>query len=125
MHGWLEKNYPTVESRIGKCEKVTKELNDILVHLTRVRGFYHCPIWGRREHWWLVNDFTDEIFDPTAAQFPSKGITGVYEEWDEEQEEPVGMCMDCGDYVYPPRLAFCSDKCEKRGMAYLNDKEPL
>jgi hypothetical protein len=35
-----------------------------------------CPIWGARDHFWCV-DGEDNVVDPTASQFPSKG-TGVY-----------------------------------------------
>lgn len=79
----------------GKCEEITAAMAEAFPELRRVRGHYHCWIWGKREHWWLMDG--DEVVDPTAAQFPSKG-EGSYVEW--EGEEPTGMCPNCGEYCY-------------------------
>lgn len=79
----------------GTCHEVTKEMAKEFPELQRVRGHYFCWVWGEREHWWLTNG--DEVIDPTASQFPSKG-GGEYEEW--EGPEPTGMCPNCGEYCY-------------------------
>lgn len=82
----------------GQCEEVTTAMAEAFPELRRVRGHYHCWIWGKREHWWLVGKH-GSVIDPTAAQFPSKGA-GRYEEWDESQPESTGMCPNCGEYCY-------------------------
>ena len=58
--------------------------------------------------WWLV-DTDGQIVDPTRAQFPSKGF-GTYVQWDENQKEPTGSCMNCGTYCYDGD-ACCSTGC--------------
>jgi len=50
---------------------------DVLV--TLVRGHYYCPIRVRSEqHWW----WDGVIIDPTRLQSPSRGVSGVYTEFD-------------------------------------------
>lgn len=96
----------------GKCEKITKEMKEAFPELIRVRGHYHCPIWGRRAHWWFTTP-DGKIVDPTKRQFPSGGI-GKYVPWDESKPEPTGKCQNCGKYVYNYGY-FCSDKCREKG----------
>ncbi len=78
------------------CRIVTKQMAKEFPELRRVRGHYYCWVWDKREHWWLTNG--DEIIDPTASQFPSKG-EGRYEEFD-DGPEPTGMCLECGEYTF-------------------------
>ena len=93
----------------GKCKEITEQMAKKHPELTRVRGHYHCPIWGKRAHWWL-KDEQGNIVDPTAAQFPSRG-GGKYEEWDESKIEPTGKCLDCGGDAFNGDT-FCSSRCE-------------
>lgn len=106
----------TVVEPTGRCAEVTLEMQAAFPELTRVRGHYYCPFWGEREHWWLVDE-EGQVVDPTAAQFPSRGV-GHYEPWDESRPEPTGMCPECGEYCYEGRT-FCCDVHERRYMAYL------
>lgn len=98
-----------LENVTGKCQEITTDMLIRFPELSRVRGYYHCPIWGKREHWWLKNKI-GQIIDPTSSQFPSKG-TGEYEEHIEGSVEPTGKCLGCGEYVYDHNL-FCSTICE-------------
>jgi len=99
----------------GRCAEVTLQMQEEFPKLERVRGHYHCWIWGVREHWWLT-DPDGRIIDPTVAQFPSKG-KGTYVPWDEDDEEPTGKCLNCGEYVYDGN--FCNDTCRRAFMADL------
>jgi hypothetical protein len=94
----------------GKCkamaESLSKEHN-----LSLVRGHYFCPIWNRDEpHWWCTKP-DGTIIDPTAKQFPSKGL-GVYTEFDGFVE-----CAQCGkqtqeeDAKFYGNFPFCSTPC--------------
>lgn len=95
----------------GKCLELSQSavLDDPT--LTLVRGYYYCPMWNTEEqHWWTKR--TDgTIYDPSAKQFPSKGL-GVYTEFD-----GVVNCSNCGKSVNENeastegRYAFCSHKC--------------
>lgn len=97
----------------GKC----KELSDQAVaddpSLRLVRGWYHCPFWGKQDHWWTVRP-DGSIHDPTAAQFPGKGTLGEYEEFTGTCE-----CANCGtefqetdpNASFESRYAFCSYRC--------------
>lgn len=89
--------------------------------LKRVRGHYICPVWGEREHWWLVAP-DGSIVDPTRDQFPSRGEF-EYVELPADAEEPIGMCANCGGYSYASKGGgdtVCSDACGDAYVAYLN-----
>lgn len=105
----------TVTETYGTCREVTEAMAVAFPELTRVRGHYYCFAWGERAHWWLV-DPAGEIVDPTATQFPSKG-RGVYIPWEEGDQEPTGMCPNCGGNVYDGD-ACCSDKCDVEYVAF-------
>ncbi|HNV67896.1 MAG TPA: hypothetical protein PKN60_12325, partial [Bacteroidales bacterium] len=58
----------------GKCKEMSEAavLEDPTLRL--VRGHYWCPLWDRNEqHWWCVKP-DGTIVDPTARQFPSRGL---------------------------------------------------
>ena len=61
----------------GKCKQFSEELCAQDSSLSLVKGWYHCPIWGRQEHWWCKKP-DGTIIDPTVNQFPSKGL-GEYQ----------------------------------------------
>lgn len=101
-HEWISKNVPYA---YGTCKEVTERMQVAFPELARVRGYYICAFWGKREHWWLkTNDGT--IIDPTAAQFPTKG-RGAYEELLPDAKEPTGKCPECGIYVYGIETFCC------------------
>lgn len=98
----------------GKCREMAEAavLEDPTLRL--VRGHYFCPLWNTEEaHWWCVRQ-DGSIFDPTARQFPSKGL-GEYVEFDGTVE-----CAQCGkgidekDARSDSRYAFCSSACNMR-----------
>ena len=106
---------------LGRCVELTVAMAAEFPELTRTRGHYLCPIWGDREHWWLV-DTNNTIVDPTDAQFPSLGH-GENVSWEEGNEEPVGKCGNCGGYSYPSQggnSSFCGDDCAGSYENYLN-----
>jgi hypothetical protein len=109
----------------GKCDEYTLKMQAVFPELTRMKGFYHCPIWGQRTHWWLITDF-GEVVDPTKAQFPSKGTCEYEELLDIELEDrlPCGKCMNCGEEIYKKNFYasdMCSEECGKSFLRYLND----
>lgn len=99
---WIDNN---VTETYGTCNQVTQQMVIEFPDLTRVRGHYLCPLWGQREHWWLV-DPEGEIVDPTKKQFPSKG-TGQYIPLKEGTPEPTGKCPNCSAYVYDGNTCCC------------------
>jgi hypothetical protein len=98
----------TSETAFGQCKKICEEMNKVFPELKLIRGHYFCPIWEERGHWWLVNHNND-IIDPTAIQFPSKG-EGLYIPWDESQAEPTGKCPNCGELIFDGR--YVHKECE-------------
>lgn len=94
----------------GKCKSMCQDavLDDPSLKL--VRGYYHCPSWGKQAHWWTVRE-DGTIFDPTKNQFPSQGA-GEYVEFDGYFE-----CEECGkrihedDCIIYGNYQFCSDQC--------------
>jgi hypothetical protein len=113
---WIDATYPTRESAYGQCDEATARMVAAFPELKRVRGHYHCILWGERAHWWCVSPEGD-IVDPTARQFPSRG--GHYEPWQEGEPEPTGMCPECGGLCYEG-ASVCSDECGRAYTAYLN-----
>ena len=99
----------------NQCAEFTKLMNDVYPELRRVCGFYHCPIVGKRPHWWLI-DQNGNIVDPTAVQFPSRGVMGEYIELEGPQGKPKGRCLNCGEVSYHETY-FCSDGCRDEYMS--------
>ena len=97
----------------GKCAEYTLAMQKDFPELTRVRGYYNCPLHGKRDHWWLVGP-GGNIIDPTVNQFSTKGYAAEYILWDETSEEPTGRCLQCGDLTYRFK-SFCSEDCIRKG----------
>lgn len=97
----------------GKCKEMSEAAVAADPTLTLVRGHYICPIWGEQAHWWCVRP-DGTVLDPTALQFPSKGI-GEYIPFDGFLE-----CAECGkrikesDADIEGNYAFCSYACHGR-----------
>ena len=109
---WIAENVKG--SALGRCKEVSLEMQKAFPELLLVRGHYYDPVWGERMHWWLKTE-DGEIIDPTKSQFPSKG-EAPYIEWIEGSKEPVGKCMNCGEYCYDdPNV--CSTECSELLMA--------
>jgi hypothetical protein len=95
----------------GKCRQASEAAVEADPSLRLARGYYHCPITGRREpHWWCATP-DGRVVDPTAAQFASGGM-GHYEEF-----FGVVSCEECGksvpevDAVIQGSHAVCSTQC--------------
>ncbi len=100
----------------GKCREMCEDECARDPSLTLVRGHYFCPVWNSDQpHWWCVRP-DGEIVDPTAAQFPSKGM-GVYTPFD-----GVVTCSQCGKEMTEDEAtrhsygnyALCSSLCMRR-----------
>lgn len=98
----------------GKCKQMSEELVAQDPTLTLVRGHYYCPIWNKDEpHWWCTKP-DGTIVDPSARQFPSKGM-GIYTPFD-----GIIECCECSktvkeeDAVYDSNYVFCSIRCNAR-----------
>ena len=104
---WIAENI--TENPYGKCHELSKKMLESFPELKLVRGHYVCPIWGKRGHWWLVTEDGENV-DPSKRQFPSGG-TGKYILWNEGDEEPTGLCMNCSEYTYHGDN-FCCNSCE-------------
>lgn len=109
---WIDANVSDV---YGKCKETVDEMGQTFPELAITKGFYWCPIWGRRQHWWLM-DPSGGIVDPTAEQFPSSGF-GIYEaiaDSELENKVPIGVCAECGGDVYKNSAStyFCCPQCE-------------
>jgi hypothetical protein len=102
----------------GKCREFSEAAVRTDPSLTLVRGWYHCPSWGRQSHWWCKTP-SGRIVDPTKDQFPSRGF-GEYVEF-----EGIVTCSECGkeileqDADYESNYCFCSYKCHGRFVGVL------
>lgn len=98
----------------GKCKEMSEAAVLADPTLRLVRGHYYCPLWNRDEpHWWCVKP-DGTIVDPTARQFPSKGL-GIYTEFGGRI-----ACSECGkeiteaEALLDSNYAFCSSRCYGR-----------
>ena len=121
-HTWMEQHGPrNFREAYGQCKKYTDLMAAAFPNLKVRAGYYHCYVWGKRQHWWLETE-NGIVIDPTAMQFPSEG-TCEYE-FVEEGERPIGRCINCGGDVFKgsPCRELCSKSCEKEALAYLSGK---
>lgn len=102
----------------GQCVEATVAMVAAFPELRRVRG--HVFLMGASSvpthHQCVAPD--GAIVDPTASQFPN---LVAYDEWVEGDEEPVGKCCNCGEYIYPSigyTDTVCSDACASSYESY-------
>jgi hypothetical protein len=95
----------------GKCKKLAEAACAADSSLRLVRGFYHCPMWGKQAHWWAVRT-NGEIVDPSVKQFPTAGAMAEYEEFDGniECEFCHKSVPEAEAYRYAQH-AYCSYEC--------------
>ena len=91
---WIAKHYPTPESTHMKCHEAVTAMATAFLDLRVVKGHVYVGL-DYRPHWWCVTAF-GEIVDPTAHQW-EKGIMR-YDAW--VGEEPIGKCLECGEYSF-------------------------
>jgi len=97
----------------GKCKELSEAEIAKDPTLRLVRGTYWCPMWGNQDHWWCEKP-DGTIVDPSARQFPSKGM-GEYREFN-----GICVCAQCEkevkeeDATFESRYAFCSTSCKMR-----------
>jgi len=98
----------------GKCYEMSVAAVAADPELTLVRGWYICPIWGERQHWWTTRP-DGSIFDPTVEQFPSKGL-GEYVEF-----TGIYTCEYCGKEVLETEAYFVEHHVYCSGACYGHD----
>lgn len=98
----------------GKCKELCEEACAQEPTLTLVRGHYFCPLWNVEEpHWWTTKP-DGTIYDPSARQFPSKGL-GIYTPFN-----GMVICSQCQKEVpedeasFESNYTFCSGRCHGR-----------
>lgn len=97
----------------GKCKEYVDAAIVADSTLRAVRGYYHCPIWGKQQHWWCKRP-DGSIFDPTAKQFPSGGIKEFYEEFN-----GIIHCSQCGKEMKEDEAHFESNYCFCSGACHM------
>lgn len=95
----------------GKCKELAEQAVSADPSLTLVRGYYHCPVWGKQAHWWATRE-DGTIVDPSVKQFPTKGAGAEYEPFDgfHECEFCHKKVAEDKAYLVPPHL-YCSYEC--------------
>lgn len=119
---------PDLAHHIGEVSELSpagwcKQLSELAIAcdptLTLVRGWYHDPVQGSREHWWTTRP-DGTIHDPSSAQFGTPGVAFLYEEFDGTVE-----CEQCGrdmteaealelSATFGSSLPVCSERCFRR-----------
>jgi hypothetical protein len=101
-----------------KCVEVTQEMKTAFPELRIARGMVtiveDCKDYP---HQWLV-DSSGNIIDPTKRQW--LGII-EYKEVTSKENEPVGKCPNCGDWVYGKfyNSMFCNKSCSEQYERHL------
>jgi hypothetical protein len=99
-----------------KCIEVTQEMQYAFPELRIAKGMVTIIDDGRDyPHQWLV-DIEGNIVDPTAKQWVA--IIN-YKEIKEEDEQLVGKCPNCGEWIYGDYRKFCDDKCVDSYLRYI------
>jgi len=115
---WIEYYKKREGSVQYKCQGASEEMAKAFPELRQVRGFCYVNHWPE-QHWWCETE-DGEVIDPTASQFDK---ISRYEEYnvDVHGPEPIGKCLDCGDYVYEDDHyhGFCDEYCEQSFRASL------
>lgn len=124
LHNSMEKNIgPTTENYYlmyrGKCREYSEQLCTEDDELRLVRGYYHCPMWGKQDHWWC--EYPDgRVVDPTVKQFPTWKMASENPELFYEEFDGMCECAECGtkikeeDARIEGRYTFCSTVCNMR-----------
>lgn len=116
---WITEYNQRIGDVYGKCESATLEMQQAFPELIRKRGHVEVPFRTKNpEHWWLTTN-DGLIIDPTELQF---GCVLKYIKLDETLPEPVGKCLNCGEYVYPnaPNTHACCVECDEAIMKSLS-----
>ena len=94
----------------GRCKEYCEAAIAEDPSLTLVRGHYMDWIWGPQQHWWLKRS-DGSIYDPTSAQFPTKG-TAEYVEFDGYLEcEYCGKSVREEDVYSVGHHVYCCGEC--------------
>lgn len=118
---WIDENYPTGLSCLGKCFQATEKMKEAFPELIRTNGFVHIPgLDEPRIHWWM-KDSNGFVIDPTAFQYPYYAGASIssYEEFEDDhpaRKHPRLKCMNCGEYFYAsPELngIMHNEKCNR------------
>ena len=95
----------------GKCKELAEEAVKNDPSLRLVRGWYHCPLWGKQAHWWAQTP-DGAIVDPSVKQFPTAGAGATYQEFDGTVEcEYCGKSILLDDAYREGRHVYCSYSC--------------
>lgn len=95
----------------GKCKEMAEAAVQTDPTLRLVRGFYHCPLWGKQAHWWTVAP-SGVIIDPSVRQFPTKGAGAEYIEFDGTIEcEFCRKSLDESAAYLNGHHVYCSYEC--------------
>jgi hypothetical protein len=85
----------------GTCKELVDQAIAADPTMKAVRGYYHCPIWGKQQHWWCVR-MDGTIYDPSVKQFPTAGVCAEYEEFD-----GWCNCAECGKRIREEEAQMC------------------
>lgn len=100
----------------GLCSTYVHEIVKLVPGLRVARGYY-----GGSPHWWLVEEGTGRILDPTVEQFGD--LSAAYEEYDLDKHGPlpIGKCPNCGFEVYEADAVqgCCNAECAAEYGAYI------
>jgi hypothetical protein len=99
-----------------KCVEVTQEMQQVFPELRIVKGMATIlEDFNDYPHQWLI-DLEGNIVDPTKKQWI--GII-EYKEITEKDEQLVGKCPNCGEWIYGNYREFCDDKCADSYLRYI------
>ncbi len=127
---WIDANYPTMESALGKCGEAVQAMKQVFPELIVTNGIVHLSYNSVEQlHWWL-KDEQGLIVDPTKRQFEGHIILR-YEEIDDShpaRNYHRRKCPNCGQYFYESPEALrsspcCTPLCYQDFANYLNGNE--
>jgi hypothetical protein len=115
---WIIDNGLSVAScASGRCREASERMQfvfpELIICKGLVCGFTKEGYEKKYPHWWLKTA-TQEIIDPTVAQF--EFLENII--YKEATGEPTGRCTNCGDLCYEGRTC-CSQFCDSNYKMWL------
>lgn len=107
-----------------KCKEVTEEMQIVFPELRIAKGMVTILDNGKDyQHQWLV-DTEGNIIDPTKRQWVA---IMEYNEIKSGDDEPVGKCYECGQWVYRGfyNSIYCGSDCYATRKGDYYDKTNL
>jgi hypothetical protein len=112
---WINQNYPTKESCIGKAIEARERMQADFPELILTTGYVlDAQVWNsRRQHWWFKT-LEGEMVDPTINIFENSFDYLEVDEFDPIRDTRTSKCRNCFISYFVScenNHLLCGEKC--------------